>query len=152
MQVIQELVFEATVKLFADKKRPIHMGDLKEFFEIKEKRNSSRETWRKSDRIEQALRKLFRNGRLSRSEERVRIENYRSSPFSGRKTTTVNVYFYAPSEYAGKTLSFSTSGNRLSLKFIRHEERKKERPKKEMVLEVLKGSNTAMPVSEILEV
>jgi hypothetical protein len=40
----------------------------------------------------------------------------------------------------------------LSLKFIRHEERKKERPKKEMVLEVLKGSNTAMPVSEILEV
>ena len=48
-------------------------------------------------------------------------------------------------------MKFLFNGKEISARFIRHEERVRERPKKEMVLEVLKNAERAMTVNEILE-
>jgi len=42
MRITQETVFEAILEIYKKKKRPVHIGDLKEFFEIREKRDSVR--------------------------------------------------------------------------------------------------------------
>ena len=154
MRITQEIVLEAVLEVYREKKRPVHIGDLKEFFDIREKRDSVRAgNWSRIDSIEHAMRKLFKRGLLSRSEEMVRVENYKTSPFALRKKTTANVYFYAPIELAGRTVEFELENQYFSVKFIRYGEisREETKTKKEMVLEVLKSSEKAMTVDEILE-
>jgi hypothetical protein len=112
MQITQRTVLEKLLELHKEKKRPIHIGDLKEAFNVIEKRDVVRSHgWRKTDKIEYALRELFRKGRLSRSEKQVKLENYPASPYASVKSKTVNVYFYAPADCTGKTLSFQVYGN-----------------------------------------
>ncbi len=152
MPITQKTVLEKLLELHRKKKRPVHIADLKEAFNVVEKRDVARPRgWRKTDKIEYALRELFRKGKLSRSEKQVRLENYPASPYASVKTKTVNVYFYAPADCAGKTLSFQVYGNAVSVRFIGYAERIKERPKKEMVLEVLRTSERAMTAGEIVE-
>lgn len=152
MRITQKNVLEKLLELHEKKKRPIHIGDLKEVFNVTEKRDVVKSRgWRKTDKIEYALRELFKKGKLSRSERQVRLENYPASPYASVKSKTVNVYFYAPAECAGKTLSFQVYGNAVSVRFIGYTERVKERPKKEMVLEVLRNSERAMTAGEIVE-
>jgi len=99
------------------------------------------------------MRKLFERGLLSRSEEMVRIENYKTSPFALRKKTTANVYLYAPIELAGRFVEFKLNEQYFSVKFVKYREisREETKTKKEIVLEVLKSSEKAMTVDEILE-
>ncbi|WP_456330657.1 hypothetical protein [Archaeoglobus sp.] len=152
MQITQKTVLEKLLELYEEKRRPVHIGDLKEAFNVTEKRDVVKSRgWRKTDKIEYALRELFKKGKLSRSEKQVKLENYPASPYASVKSKTVNVYFYAPTECAGKTLSFQVYGNAVSVRFIGYAERVKERPKKEMVLEVLKNSERAMTAGEIVE-
>ena len=152
MRITQKNVLEKLLELHEKKKRPIHIGDLKKAFNVVEKRDVVKfRGWRKTDQIEHALRRLFKKGKLSRSEKQVRLENYPSSPYASVKSRTVNVYFYAPAELAGKTISFHANGKEISARFISHAERKKDKPKKEMVLEVLRSSDRAMTANEILE-
>ena len=152
MRITQRSVLERLLELYEEKNRPIHIGDLKEAFGIVEKRDVVKSGgWRKTDKIEHALRELFKKGKLSRSETQIKLENYPSSPYASIKSRTVNVYFYAPPELAGKTVSFHANGKEISARFISHAERRKDRPKKEMVLEVLRSSERAMTVNEILE-
>jgi len=42
MRITQKTVLEAILEIYKKKKRPVHIGDLKKFFEIREKRNSMR--------------------------------------------------------------------------------------------------------------
>ena len=152
VQITESIVLEKLMEIYSKEKRPVHIGDLKRVFGVLEKRDSARsKNWRSTDKIEHALRRLFKKGKLSRSEKQVRLENYPSSPYASVKSRTVNVYFYAPAELAGKTISFHANGKEISARFISHEERKKDMPKKEMVLEVLRSSERAMTVNEILE-
>jgi len=152
MRITQKSVFENLLRIYAEMGRPVHIGDLKQVFSVLEKRDASRSNnWRKADMIERALRELFRKGKLSRSEKQVRLESYPTSPYASVRSKTVNVYFYAPAECAGKTLSFQVYGNAVSARFIGYAERVKEKPKKEMVLEVLKSSERAMTAGEIVE-
>jgi len=152
MRITQKSVFDKLLRLYAEMKRPVHIGDLKQAFSVLEKRDASRSNnWRRADMIERALRELFRKGKLSRSEKQVKLKNYPASPYASVKSKTVNVYFYAPADCAGRTLSFQVYGNAVSVRFIGYAERVKERPKKEMVLEVLKSSERAMTAGEIVE-
>ena len=152
MQITQRVVLEKFAELHREKNRPLHIGDFKKAFNVIEKRDSSRSNnWRKTDKIEYALRALFKKGKLSRSEKQVRLENYPASPYANVKSKTVNVYFYAPPECAGKTLEFEVNGNIVSARFINYEGKVKGKPKKEMVLEVLLNSERAMTTGEIVE-
>jgi hypothetical protein len=152
MRITQKSVLEKLLELHEKRKRPVHIGDLKEAFNVVEKRDAVKSRgWRKTDQIEHALRELFRKGKLSRSEKQVKLENYPASPYASVKSRTVNVYFYAPADCAGKTLSFQMNGNAISVRFISYAERVKEKPKKEMILEVLKNSERAMTAGEIVE-
>ena len=155
MRITQEIVLEAVLEVYRRKGRPVHIGDLKEFFDIREKRDSIRAgNWSRIDSIEHAMRKLFKRGLLSRSERMVRVENYKTSPFAFRKKTTANVYFYAPIELAGRIVEFEIDGQYFAVKLVKYEdfkEKTKARTKKDMVLEVLKSSEKAMTVDEILE-
>jgi hypothetical protein len=148
----QKSVLEKLLELCEKKRRPIHIGDLKEVFNVVEKRDVVKScSWRKTDQIEHALRELFRKGKLSRSEKQVKLENYPTSPYASVKSKTVNVYFYAPADCVGKTLSFQVNENAVSVRFISYAERVKEKPKKKMILEVLKNSERAMTAGEIVE-
>ncbi|WP_148212092.1 hypothetical protein [Ferroglobus placidus] len=152
MRITQKSVLEKLLELYESEKRPVCIGDLKRAFNVLEKRDAARSnSWRKTDKIEYALRELFKKGKLSRSEKQVRLENYPASPYASIRSRTVNVYFYAPADCAGQVLSFEVGGNHVSAKFIRYEERVKETPKKEMVLEVLKNAERAMTAGEIVE-
>jgi len=152
MPITQKTVLEKLLELYREKKRAAHIADLKEAFNVVEKRDVVRPRgWRKTDKIKYTLRELFRKGKLSRSEKQVRVENYPASPYASVKSKTVNVYFYAPADCARKTLSFQVYGNAVSVRFIGYAERVKERPKKDMVLEVLKSSERAMTAGEIIE-
>ncbi len=51
----------------------------------------------------------------------------------------------------GRTLSFEVHGNSVSVRFITFAERKKETPRKEMVLEVLRNSERTLTTREILD-
>ena len=152
MRITQEIVLEAVLEVYREKKRPVHIGDLREFFDIREKRDSVRAgNWSRIDSVEHAMR-LFRRGLLSRSERMVRVENYKTSPFALRKKTTTNVYFYALIELAGRIVEFEIDGQYFAVKLIKYEdfkEKTKARTKKDMVLEVLKNSEKAMTVDEI---
>lgn len=83
MEITQRGVYEKFQELYAEKKRPLHLGDFKQAFNVLEKRDSARSNnWRKADKIEYALRELFRKGKLSRSEKQVKLENYPASPYA----------------------------------------------------------------------
>jgi len=87
------------------------MADFKKAFGVVEKREAVRaRKWRNADRVEYALRKLFEKNMLSRTERQVRIENYPVSPYASVESKTVNVYFYAPVELAGRTVEFFFNG------------------------------------------
>jgi len=63
MRITQKTVLEKLLELHREKKRPIHIGDLKEAFNVVEKRDVVRSHgWRKTDKIEYALRELFMRG------------------------------------------------------------------------------------------
>ncbi|MDI3502725.1 MAG: hypothetical protein PWR13_282 [Archaeoglobi archaeon] len=152
MRITQRAVLERVMELYESEKRPVCIGDLKRAFNVLEKRDAARSNnWRNADKIEYALRELFKKGRLSRSEKQVKLENNPASPYASVKGETANVYFYAPADCAGKVLSFKVDGNHVSARFIRYGERVKERPKKEMVLEVLRNAERAMAAGEIVE-
>ena len=103
MRITQKSVFDKLLKLHAEMKRPVHIGDLKQAFNVLEKRDASRSNnWRKADMIERALRELFKKGKLSRSEKQVKLENYPASPYASVRCKTVNVYFYAPAAARAK--------------------------------------------------
>ncbi len=67
----------------------------------------------------------------------------------------MKAYFYAPIEYAGRIVEFTFNGKEYSAKFVSCEMIKNEAgervKKKDLVLEILKSSDTALTVDEILE-
>jgi len=151
-----EYVLKAFNELFERKKRPLFLADFKEYFGVREKRESKKSSgWRDADKIEHALRRLFKKGKLSRSESMVKIENYPVSPYASVESKNVRAYLYAPVEYAGKTIEFTLNGKSYSVKFVSYEivkdkESEKIR-KKDLVLEILRNSERALTVDEILE-
>ncbi len=113
-------VFKAFSEMFEEKKRPLCLADFKEYFGVKEKRDvKSGSEWREAEKIEHALRRLFKKGRISRSEELVKIEEYPTSPYASVKSKkNVKAYFYAPIEYAGRIVDFTFNGKEYSVKFV----------------------------------
>ena len=72
MPITQKTVLEKLLELYREKKRAAHIADLKEAFNVVEKRDVVRPRgWRKTDKIEYALRELFKKGKLSRSEKQI---------------------------------------------------------------------------------
>ncbi len=152
MEITQKNVYENVMRLYRELGRPVCLGDLKEVFDVREKRDSVRaKNWGKADMIARRLRELFKKDLLCRSEKRIKLRNYKVSPFASMDSKTVNAYFYAPPELAGKTVSFTFNGQKVETRFITYKERKVEMTKKEMVLEVLRESETAMTAGMILE-
>ena len=151
-----EYVLEAFNELFEKKKRPLFLADFKEYFGVREKRESKKSSgWRDTDKIEHALRRLFKKGKLSRSESMVKIENYPVSPYASVDSKNVRVYLYASVEYAGRRVEFMLNGKSYSVEFVSYEMIKKKESckikKKDLVLEILRNSETALTVDEILE-
>jgi hypothetical protein len=97
------------------------LGDLKNHFGVIEKRNSF---WKpdnngKADRIARSIHKLFKEGKISRTEKLVRVESYPVSPYSTvKKETTCNVYFYAPTDHAGKYRWFELGSQEIYERFV----------------------------------
>lgn len=149
-------VLSNILKLNKELNRPTHLADLKASFNVLEKRESARrKTKGKAENIRMSVLRLFKEGKISKSESLVRVEDYPASPYSTvRKTITTNVYLYAPIEYAGKFANFKLNGHYITPKFVSYEmvkDCKDERTKKEMVLEILPSSERALTVNEILE-
>lgn len=154
--ITKQGVYEEVLKLHEELKRPVHIADLKKAFRVLEKRDSKRN--RNGDgpiiRIKRSLHRLFHEGKISRTENLIRVENYPASPYSSdRKSVTTNVYFYAPIHYSGNFARFYIDEAEFSEKFISHDmlNGEKEITKKKMVLEVLKKSERALTTNEVLE-
>ena len=150
-----EYVLKAFNELFEKKKRPLCLADFKEYFGIREKRDSKSINWRESDKIEHALRRLFKKGKISRTESMVKIEDYPVSPYASMDSKNVRAYLYAPIEYAGRIVEFTLNGKEYSARFVSYEMIKEKESskvkKKDLVLEILRNSETALTVEEILE-
>jgi hypothetical protein len=145
---------KAVLKLFHRLGRPVHIGDLKKEFRVRTKASSKKKTSTERDLIARTLLHLFKAGRVCKSEKVVRVENYPLSPYARVKgKRVVNVRFYAPPDYAGKTLSFELNGSSYSLKFvdIKGVDSKPKLTKKQMVVEVLRESDSALTSNEILQ-
>lgn len=155
--ITKRKVLDSILKLNSELGRPTHLADIKNHFEVLEKRDSVRRNDGngKSNRITRAINRLFKQGKLSRSENLVRIENYPVSPYSTvKKETTTNVYFYGPPDYAGKHAYFEVDSQEVHEKFVTVDMlgASKKMTKKEMVQPILKESKTALTVNEILEI
>jgi hypothetical protein len=154
-KITKDKVLCNVIKLTQEYKRPVHLADLRSAFNVLEKREALRNKRDgKANRIAKALKRLFDERKISRTEGLVRVEHYPASPYaSGPKSVTTNVYFYAPIEWAGKHATFSLNGAKIMQRFVSCEmvDRRRVMTKKEMVFEVLKNSERALTVNEILD-
>ena len=121
-----------------------------------EKRNAIRRTYGNgtADKIAKSLQRLFKDGGISRTERRVRVEHYPVSPYSTVKDeTTANVYFYGPQVYAGKYAYFKVGSQEVHERFVTVSmlNGEKKLGKKEMTLPFLRESEMALTVNELLE-
>jgi hypothetical protein len=142
------------LKLFEDLGRPVHIGDLKKKYRVLTKSRSSKKGMTERELLAWNLRRLYKAGRLSRSDRLARIREYPVSPYArDKKKRVVNVRFYAPPECAGKTLSFEVNGESYEFYFVRYGmlEERPSMTKKEMVVSLLKRSDRALTTNEILE-
>jgi hypothetical protein len=145
---------KAVLKLFHRLGRPVHIGDLKKEFGVRTKASSTKKTSTERDLIARTLLHLFKAGRVCKSERVVRVGSYPVSPYAKIKgKRVVNVRFYAPPEYAGETICFELNGSSYSLRFIdiRGVDSRPRLTKKQMVVEVLRESDSALTSNEILQ-
>lgn len=153
--ITKQKVYDSVLKLNAELKRPVHLADLKNHFAILEKRDSLRRANGdgKANRIVRSLLRLFKEGKIARTEKLIRVENYQVSPYSTvKKETTSNVYFYAPTDHAGKYRWFELGSQEIYEKFVTADMQNgdKKPTKREMALPILKESETALTVNELL--
>jgi hypothetical protein len=149
--ITKEKVYKTILDLNNELGRPVCLADLRHSLGVIEKRESINGQ-RKADRITRAINKLFKERKISRTEEMIRLENYPASPYAGRRLITTNVYFYAPIDYAGRHVYFKWNDKEISQKFLSCDMvGEKGKLKKDMVLEVLEDSDRALTVREILE-
>ena len=113
-----EYVLKVFNELFEKKKRPLCLVDFKEYFGIRKKRDSKSINWRE---IEHALRRLFKKGKISRTESMIKIEDYPVSPYASMDSKNVKAYLYAPIEYAGRILEFTLNEKEYLAKFVSYE-------------------------------
>ncbi|NOZ76694.1 MAG: hypothetical protein GXO65_03265, partial [Euryarchaeota archaeon] len=154
--ITKEKVYETIIELNAELGRPVHIADLKNRLKVLEKRDSFQITKNNGriDRIARSITRLFKEGRISRTESLIRVENYPVSPYSAvKKETTTNVYFYAPAEYAGRYAFFEHGSQEIHEKFVTFDMDNggKRLTKKEMVLPILKESDIALTTMDILK-
>lgn len=154
-KVTKAKVLDSAIELYRKFNRPVHIGDIKRDLGVLGKNTSLREKRGNSAsyRIARNLHYLFCEGKLSRSEDTARIENYPASPYSTRKSVTTNVHFYAPPEFANQLLRFRLNGQEIEQKFITRDmvNRVPGKSKKEMVLEFLRTSDRALTTNELLD-
>lgn len=85
----------------------------------------------------------------------VKIKDYPVSPYASMDSKNVRAYLYAPIEYAGRIVEFTLNGKEYSVRFVSYEMIKEKEgnkvKKKDLVLEILRNSETALTVEEILE-
>jgi ATP-dependent DNA ligase len=153
---VDELDLEHTLlKLFDELGRPVHLADFKTAYGITSKRESKKKTHTESDTIARTLLRLFKAGKIAKSVTLARVRDYPVSPYSrNKRKVTTNVRFYAPVDYAGKTIEFEYNGRTYELKFCTKSLPRKGRrvlTKKEIVKRLLKESKRALTVKEILE-
>lgn len=154
--ITKQKVYDSILKLNTELKRPIHLADLKNHFVVLEKRDSFRRNNHngKADGIARSVHRLFKEGKIARTEKLIRVENYQVSPYSTvKKETTTNVYFYAPIDHAGKYRWFKLGSQEIYEGFVSADmlNGDKKLTKKEMALPFLKESETALTVNELLE-
>ena len=65
-------VEEAVLKLFEELGRPVHVGDLKKEYKVLTKARPARKGMSERDLIAWNLRRLYRDGRLSKSDRAAR--------------------------------------------------------------------------------
>ncbi len=65
----REYVLKAFNELFEKKKRLLCLADFKEYFGIRGRRDSKSINWRESDKIEHALRRFLKKGKISRTKK-----------------------------------------------------------------------------------
>lgn len=156
-KITKQLVCNSVHQSYKKLKRPVHIADIKKSYNVLKKNQSTRikKGTSPADRISRALNRLFKEGEISRSESLVRVENYPASPYSSqRKWVTTNVYFYAPSDAAGKHALFQIDGQEFKVSFVSYDmvkDQKKPKTKKEMVLDVFEESHRALSTPEIVE-
>ena len=146
-------VESSVYKFFQKLGRPVHVGDIKSDLRVLTKRASIRVTHTDGDAIVRHLLRLFNKGRICKSESLARVEEYPASPYSTvKRKAAANVRFYAPIEYAGKKIEFEINGTSYSLKFTDCNAEKSDEPtKKELVRRMLRESDRALTVNEIVE-
>lgn len=137
MRPVTRKGLEDVLNLFEDLGRPVHIGDLKKKYRVITESRSSKKGMTERELLTLNLRRLYKAGRLRKSDRVARVREYPVSPYTKNKgNRVVNVRFYAPPKCAGRTLSFE-------LYFVR-QGMLEERPsltKKEMVVRLLRRSS-----------
>jgi ATP-dependent DNA ligase len=162
MQEVQKMkcfsepeLLEIVSRLHEKHGRPVHIADFKEELGIKTKRESVKRSYSETDLVSRILDHLFKKGRIAKSEELARVDNYPVSSYSKNKRKVVtNVRFYAPIKFAGRALSFKIGSKSHKLRFCTKSLPRKGRrvlTKKTIVIRLLERSEKALSSNEIVE-